>query len=797
MMKNSKQNQESKPIAFDPFKKRSAKLGQIGLQRKLQLLELEFLNKIELFKYFERDTLLRIIRESPVWLLEKEDILFDGGNEGQNSMFIILAGKVMVYKANKMISYLGAGDYVGEMPLVDSESRSASVKSNGETLLMEINEAIFHKHIASNSNALLAMMKVFINRTRKDLTRLETDMRKMSCFTHDMRNVLVPLRNSEVILKDVLRLLNGTQSYHKRRDAYNDLKIGVDTMLGVHSNLNAMIEQSLACVKRQRGEYIKEDFDIIALINETIREISCHKHLKHKTIKVVSPELKINGCFNYLDIKRVLQNLIINAGHATQEVDQILCHVKNGRDEIEISIEDKGSGIPDDIKPLLLRENYTSKIDGNGMGLISCREIIEKFHKGNIGFKSELHKGTTFYFTLPKFTPDKPNGGTSRIVQKGLQGDNMMLRKLELLEKIDLLNCLPPETKESLAMESRDLALKKGDVLIKECSIDEQYLHIILRGKVRVCKGLHNQKFIADLKAGEYLGEFSLIDCLPRSASAVALTDVLVAEIDKKLFEKHITSNSKALLEMLKVCSRRLRNDLEAMSRDLQQLSHFTHDMKNCLVPLGISAVHLMNVFNKLRGTHECHKKRKGHTRVKRGFDIMSSVKCDMVSMIHQSLACVQKESREYAKRKIDIFHLAREAIREIKYHKDLKNKTIRFVGVGSGAAGFINALDIKRVLYNLILNAGYFSPPKSGIEVCVKELYGSIEVSVKDKGVGVSEDIRPHLFKENFTSKPGGDGLGLMSCKDIIEEYHHGKIGFRSQIGKGSTFFFNIPIGQ
>ena len=55
---------------------------------------------------------------------------------------------------------------------------------------------------------------------------------------------------------------------------------------------------------------------------------------------------------------------------------------------------------------------------------------------------------------------------------------------------------------------------------------------------VRICKGPNYQKFVTDLKAGEYLGEISLIDNMPRSASAVALTDVLVIEIDKNLFNQ-------------------------------------------------------------------------------------------------------------------------------------------------------------------------------------------------------------------------------------------------------------------
>jgi len=383
---------------------------------------------------------------------------------------------------------------------------------------------------------------------------------------------------------------------------------------------------------------------------------------------------------------------------------------------------------------------------------------------------------------------------SSQVSQQNPADRNEILMKLELLKKIDLFDCFPLETLESLAQDSRTVALKKDDVLIQEGSTDEQYLHIIISGKVQICKGPNYQKFVTVLNSGEYLGEISLIDNMPRSASAVALTDVFIIEIDKNLFNKYIVPNPKALLKMMKVCSHRLRNDLDAMSNDIQQVSNFTHDMRNCLVPLGIPEVHLKNTLKKLSGTQEHHKKRKGRDKVKKGFDIMLAVRKNMISMIDQSLACAKKESTEYIKEELDIVGLAKETMHEIGCHKNLKNKKLTLNTAGSTATGLLNSLDIKRVLQNLIINAGYASPDNSEIFVCVKGLYGSIEVSVEDKGAGIPEDIQSILFKENYTSKPDGDGFGLMSCKEIIEEYHQGKIGFTSEAGKGSSFFFTLP---
>jgi len=54
------------------------------------------MNKTELFKCFEQETLIQIIQESPVWHLEKDNILFEEGGEEQNFMYIILSGQVFI-----------------------------------------------------------------------------------------------------------------------------------------------------------------------------------------------------------------------------------------------------------------------------------------------------------------------------------------------------------------------------------------------------------------------------------------------------------------------------------------------------------------------------------------------------------------------------------------------------------------------------------------------------------------------------------------------------------------------------
>lgn len=108
----------------------------------------------------------------------------------------------------------------------------------------------------------------------------------------------------------------------------------------------------------------------------------------------------------------------------------------------------------------------------------------------------------------------------------------------------------------------------------------------------------------------------------------------------------------------------------------------------------------------------------------------------------------------------------------------------------------------INQVLGNLIGNAVKFSPPKSKVLVTTEKLDESIRLSVHDDGPGLSSEDQQLLFKEfqTLSARPtGGEkstGLGLAICKKLIH-LHNGQVGVSSELGKGSTFYFSIPLDK
>lgn len=107
----------------------------------------------------------------------------------------------------------------------------------------------------------------------------------------------------------------------------------------------------------------------------------------------------------------------------------------------------------------------------------------------------------------------------------------------------------------------------------------------------------------------------------------------------------------------------------------------------------------------------------------------------------------------------------------------------------------------LTQVMENLLSNAIIFCDKTNGtISVSLSEESGHIKAYVTDNGIGISPTDQDLVFekfrqiKNNVKGRPPGTGLGLSITKRIID-YHNGEIGLKSELGKGSRFFFTIPV--
>jgi PAS domain S-box-containing protein len=105
----------------------------------------------------------------------------------------------------------------------------------------------------------------------------------------------------------------------------------------------------------------------------------------------------------------------------------------------------------------------------------------------------------------------------------------------------------------------------------------------------------------------------------------------------------------------------------------------------------------------------------------------------------------------------------------------------------------------LMQVITNLVSNAVKFSPPDGCVHVAVVEAGRLVRLQVRDDGPGIPDEFRARIFSKfsqadsSDTRQKGGTGLGLVIAKEIVDR-HGGRLWFESDIGKGTTFYVDLP---
>ena len=100
----------------------------------------------------------------------------------------------------------------------------------------------------------------------------------------------------------------------------------------------------------------------------------------------------------------------------------------------------------------------------------------------------------------------------------------------------------------------------------------------------------------------------------------------------------------------------------------------------------------------------------------------------------------------------------------------------------------------LHQVLLNLILNARQAIVGRGDITIEVEESHGAVAIVVEDTGRGIPVSMLETLFRPSQSSRPGGLGVGLYQCKQIVEA-HRGTIQIRSTVGKGTQVRVELPL--
>lgn len=230
-----------------------------------------------------------------------------------------------------------------------------------------------------------------------ELEKLNSEKDKFfSIIAHDLKNPFNSILGFSDILIDQIREKN-----------YNGIDRYAEIIQMSSNRVMALLTNLMEWSQSQTGrmEFNPEYFELVELIKDT--ELLLSGALEQKSISILNtlpPNVPVFA--DKKMISTVLRNLLSNAIKFTNTEGTIIVSTEAKQYQLTISVSDTGVGIsPNAIDKLFkIDSGYstpgTQEETGTGLGLILCKEFVEK-HGGKIGVDSKVDEGSTFYFTIP------------------------------------------------------------------------------------------------------------------------------------------------------------------------------------------------------------------------------------------------------------------------------------------------------------------------------------------------------------------------------------------------------------
>lgn len=266
-----------------------------------------------------------------------------------------------------------------------------------------------------NGGVLWRVMRYAIERNR--MNQMRNDM--IAFVSHELVNPIAVIQGwTEILLSSRTLQING-----KVRQA-------LDNILGGAHRLHRLVEAFLDVSKIEAGHDLElqcQDFSVRALIDEAVEAVraasgrSAFEVRYHAGVETL--------CGDRDKLLEVLINLLTNANKYSAEDRPVEVCVPSDSESVQFAVVDHGSGIPRDAMPYLFNRYYRVsggqvKIRGTGLGLYLSKHIVEA-HGGKMWVESELGKGATFHFTVPRSIKETPRQSSRRFQSESqLQSKN-------------------------------------------------------------------------------------------------------------------------------------------------------------------------------------------------------------------------------------------------------------------------------------------------------------------------------------------------------------------------------------
>lgn len=201
-------------------------------------------------------------------------------------------------------------------------------------------------------------------------------------LAHDIRNPLS-------IIKNIVEIMETKEKFDSEEnyDYYGKMNKAID-------RISHRIEGVIDFVRPTQTSFEKHPLNDI--ISSAIDRIA-----KPDTIKIIMPTNRVYAMCDFTELEVVFTNLITNSVQAMNNSGQIEIKLFDDDQKTSILITDTGCGIPQNLLPKIFEPWFTTKQTGTGLGLPSCKQIIEHSY-GTIDASSNVGVGTTFTIVLQK-----------------------------------------------------------------------------------------------------------------------------------------------------------------------------------------------------------------------------------------------------------------------------------------------------------------------------------------------------------------------------------------------------------
>lgn len=368
---------------------------------------------------------------------------------------------------------------------------------------------------------------------------------------------------------------------------------------------------------------------------------------------------------------------------------------------------------------------------------------------------------------------------------------------------------IKPAEVEELISNSQIKSYPAGTVLCEENAVEHTF-YMILQGEFEVTKLLDNteKRLLKMLGPGDFFGEMALIHNAPRAATVAAMTDAVVLELNKEGFDRVLQRSSSVAMAMVKEISDRLRQNDQMAIEDLRMRAAELAEAYQKLAEQDLARREfLTNVAHELRtplmaASGYLQILQKGMLKgdqLQEGIEVISRNVAQIVSLVNDILFLQEIELVLPEFQDVDMGEIVQRVAE--KYRKAAEERHVRIKTHGDHGLPRVkgDGKSLERAVTALLDNAIKFSPRGGDVELRLMRRASQLVLAVEDHGIGISAEVRPHIFDRFFHLEKSGDdlfgglGLGLAITRQVIKQ-HHGSLDLDSTPGRGSTFTMSLP---